>query len=65
MKHLNLILACSIITILTACSSNTIPFDEAQWRRDVEGQKAEKLYEPHFKDGKYFNPWMPMTPVGF
>jgi len=38
---------------------NPVPFDEAQWRRDVEKQRIEKLYAPHFRDGKYFNPWMP------
>ena len=35
-------------------------FDEAKWQRDVEHQSIEKLYAPHMKDGRYFNPWMPV-----
>ena len=41
------------------------PFDEAAWRRTVESQPVEKLYAPHFKDGKYFNPWLPMEGKNF
>jgi L-ascorbate metabolism protein UlaG (beta-lactamase superfamily) len=44
---------------------NPAPFDEVNWRRRVEDQSAEKLYAPHFNDGKYFNPWMPMEHGGF
>lgn len=39
---------------------NPVPFDEVKWRKQVESQSVEKLYVPHFNDGKYFNPWMPM-----
>lgn len=42
-----------------SCGGNPVPFDEAQWRRDVENQSIQKLYAPHYEDGKYFNPWMP------
>jgi N-acyl-phosphatidylethanolamine-hydrolysing phospholipase D len=41
------------------------PFDETAWRRTVESQSVEKLYAPHFKDGKYFNPWLPMDEKKF
>jgi len=41
------------------------PFDEAAWRRTVENQSVEKLYAPHFKNGKYFNPWLPMDEKKF
>ena len=40
-------------------------FDEAAWRRTVENQSVEKLYAPHFKDGKFFNPWLPMEEKTF
>ena len=53
------------IISLTSCKGNPVYFNEAQWRRDVEKQSIEKLYAPHFKDGKYFNPWMPMERGGF
>ena len=49
----------SLALSLTSCGGNPVHFDEAQWRKDVESQSVEKLYAPHFKDGKYFNPWMP------
>ena len=60
MKLLVIIIAVLVATLVSSCMSNPVPFDEAQWRRDVESQRIEKLYEPHFRDGKYFNPWMPM-----
>lgn len=47
------------ITFFSSCLMEPVPFDEAEWQGDVEGQSLEKLYEPHFKDGRYFNPWMP------
>lgn len=55
----------SFLFFLLSCIHNPPPFDEAKWSKDVEGQKADRLYEPHFKDGKYFNPWMPMEQGGF
>ena len=45
---------------VSACLRSPAFFDETQWRKDVEGQSIEMLYAPHFKDGRYFNPWMPM-----
>ena len=53
------ILFVSFIVLLSSCGGDPIHFDEAQWRRNVDNQSIEKLYAPHFKDGKYFNPWMP------
>ena len=35
-------------------------FDEARWRAAVEKQDPHLLYAPHFKDGRFFNPWLPM-----
>jgi len=49
------------IIFFSSCLIKPIPFDEAAWQRDVERQSPEKLYEAHFKDGKYFNPWMPVN----
>jgi N-acyl-phosphatidylethanolamine-hydrolysing phospholipase D len=50
---------------IVSCIRGVPPFDEAMWRRDVEGQKVSELYAPHYKDGGYFNPWMPMQDAGF
>ena len=47
------------------CTSKPAHFDESKWRNAVEKSSIAKLYEPHFKDGKYFNPWRPMDHRGF
>ena len=36
------------------------PFDEAEWRKAAEKQDPVLLYYFNFKDGRFFNPWMPM-----
>jgi len=41
------------------------PFDEVHWRRIVEKQDPALLYAPHVKDGRFFNPWLPMEEKGF
>lgn len=40
-------------------------FDEAKWRNDSSHGDPAMLYAPHFKDGTFFNPWMPMNRSGF
>lgn len=49
---------------LSTCISGP-PFDEATWRNHVNHTDPAMLYAPHFKDGKFFNPWMPMDRSGF
>jgi len=46
-------------TAILLWSAEAFSFDEARWRKTVEGQRVEALYAPHFADGKYFNPWLP------
>ena len=46
--------------MLASCIATPPPFDEDAWRREVEDRRMETLYAPHFRDGAYFNPWMPM-----
>jgi N-acyl-phosphatidylethanolamine-hydrolysing phospholipase D len=65
MKPLEVFGSLVIIMLLSSCMPNPMAFDEAKWRKRVEGQSAEKLYAAHFNDGKYFNPWMPMEHGGF
>lgn len=50
---------------LISCVFSPPSFDEAAWRREVEGQKPEKLRDPHFADGKYFAPWSDTKHGGF
>jgi N-acyl-phosphatidylethanolamine-hydrolysing phospholipase D len=59
------IMAILFCTLLPACSTGQPPFDEAKWRNDVESRSVELLYAPHFKDGRFFNPWMPMEDKSF
>jgi N-acyl-phosphatidylethanolamine-hydrolysing phospholipase D len=65
MKQLEVFGSLVLILFLSSCMHKQVPFDEAKWRKQVEGQSVEKLYAPHFKDGRYFNPWMPMEHGGF
>ncbi len=52
---------------LVACSCLLAPpsFDETAWRTRVDDEKVSDLYAPHYRDGRYFNPWMPMEERGF
>lgn len=58
-------LAVLFAALASSCTSKPIHFNESKWRDDVESSSTEKLYEPHFKDGKYFNPWAPRGRRGF
>jgi L-ascorbate metabolism protein UlaG (beta-lactamase superfamily) len=54
-----------ITSFLWSCSHDGVSFNEEEWLKAVEGQRSEKLYAPHWEDGKFFNPWMPMERGGF
>jgi L-ascorbate metabolism protein UlaG (beta-lactamase superfamily) len=41
------------------------PFDEVHWRGIVEKQDPALLYAPNLKNGRFFNPWLPMEEKGF
>jgi N-acyl-phosphatidylethanolamine-hydrolysing phospholipase D len=34
-------------------------FDESKWRREVDSCDPALLFAPHYRDGSFFNPWMP------
>ena len=53
-------MAALLITLVSSCLTDASEFDEAAWRDEVKSQSAAKLYEPHYSDGKYFSPWMPI-----
>jgi len=58
----------SIIVLLLSLSGCIVTppvFDEAKWRNDSSQSDPAMLYAPHFKDGIFFNPWMPMNMSGF
>lgn len=64
MRGFRLVVYGVLIVSVSSCF-HPAPFDENQWRRKVASQEVEKLYAPHFKDGRYFAPWMPMQRGGF
>ena len=50
----------ALVMLLASCFLPIIPFDEKKWRAQVESADPALLHAPHLKDGRYFNPWMPM-----
>ncbi|HNT69721.1 MAG TPA: MBL fold metallo-hydrolase [Syntrophorhabdaceae bacterium] len=57
-----------VLALLFLSLASCLPpktFNESEWRNRVAGTKKEMLYAPHFKDGRYFNPWMPMERNSF
>jgi L-ascorbate metabolism protein UlaG (beta-lactamase superfamily) len=54
-----------ISVFVCSCVATPPPFNERQWRAAVEKQETEMLYAPHFENGAYFNPWLPMTEKSF
>jgi N-acyl-phosphatidylethanolamine-hydrolysing phospholipase D len=54
----NLLLTLALLTLVSACSLNSPPFDEPTWRSQVRSADPALLYAPHFKDDHFFNPWM-------
>ena len=52
-------------TLGSSCSLTPPSFDEAAWRAEVRSADPALLYAPHFKDERFFNPWMPNEDKGF
>ena len=57
-------LLCLCLIGLTGCRSNPPVFSDVKWQNDVKTVDPDLLYAPHYKDGKFFNPWMPMENGG-
>lgn len=51
--------------VVSGCISSPQGFDEYAWRKKVDSVKVSDLYAHHFKDGLFFNPWMPREEKGF
>jgi len=57
-----------LLPVLILICASCLPqkaFNEADWKGQVAATNREMLFAPHFKDGAYFNPWMPMERKGF
>ena len=57
-------LLCLCLISLTGCRPNTPVFNDAKWQNEVQNASPDLLYAPHYKNGKFFNPWMPMEHGG-
>ena len=65
-KRLLFLTAVLFIAVGGSCSFPAPPpFDETKGDSDVERTQTSDLYAPHFKDGKFFNPWMSSPHGGF
>jgi L-ascorbate metabolism protein UlaG (beta-lactamase superfamily) len=53
-----------LLALGSSCSLAPPPFDEAAWRAKVQSADPALLYAPHFKDDRFFNPWMPNEDKG-
>ena len=60
-----ILLLVASLTLESSCSLNPPPFDEAVWRTKVQSADPGLLYASHFKDDRFFNPWMPGGEKGF
>ncbi|RJP78181.1 MAG: hypothetical protein C4522_13485 [Desulfobacteraceae bacterium] len=58
------ILLFSALAFFCFCSCAPRPFDEAAWNQKMKSLKVSDLYEDHYRDGRFFNPWMPMEEKG-
>jgi len=65
LKKYTILLLVSLTTVLSACIMTPPSFDETAWQAAVARQEPAKLYAPNFRNGAFFNPWMPMQEKHF
>lgn len=63
-KVLPLLAVCALLLPILGCLPAP-KFDEMQWRQEIENSSTASLYAPHFRDGRFFNPWRAATNEGF
>jgi len=54
----------TVTFLLSTCVYKAPHFDEMKWQNETSHQNPAMLYGPHSKDGKFYNPWMPMDRSG-
>ncbi|MBI9091650.1 MAG: MBL fold metallo-hydrolase [Desulfobacterium sp.] len=55
-------LAVFIMPALSSCSSRDKEnFSESMWAKQIEETRSEDLHGSHYKDGRFFSPWMEMA----
>lgn len=50
----------AVAVFVCACIFSRRNFSEKSWHDEVNRSDRALLYAPNFRDGEYFNPWMPM-----
>jgi L-ascorbate metabolism protein UlaG (beta-lactamase superfamily) len=46
--------------LFNSCALKAPDFDEDAWRKKALSARVDLLYAPHYKEGRFFNPWLPM-----
>ncbi len=59
------VIPAALALLLLSCISVQEPFDETAWRKQALNEDPALLWAPHFRDGTFFNPWLPMHERGF
>ncbi len=62
--RLTLLLLVVSLSLGASCSLTPPSFDEAAWKAKAQSADPALLYAPHFKDDRFFNPWMPNEDKG-
>lgn len=57
------LIICAIITAIFSSAGDQ--FSEDRWKDQISQSDPALLYAPHFKDGKFFNPWLGEQDLGF
>ncbi len=64
MKRILFLPAIVLCVLFLSCSAVDRTFDERAWREKVKAADPSALRAVHERDGRYFNPWMPMEDLG-
>jgi L-ascorbate metabolism protein UlaG (beta-lactamase superfamily) len=64
-KIMKIWLVSALVFMVLSCDSVSEPFEEGEWRMQVLKADPAMLRAPHFRDGRYFNPWLPMEERAF
>jgi L-ascorbate metabolism protein UlaG (beta-lactamase superfamily) len=59
-------LAVFIMPLLSSCSSrDKESFSESKWASTIEETRRGDLHAPHYREGRFFSPWMEMADKSF
>ncbi|MHB8845022.1 MAG: MBL fold metallo-hydrolase [Nitrospirota bacterium] len=62
---MRILFASALAFMALSCAAVNEPFEEREWRTQVLKADPAMLRATHFRDGKYFNPWLPMKERAF